>query len=847
MESVALERLRSAPSRTQRLVHVWPHLLFDLLRGAAAERWQARRRSGPVPSKLYPTDLRHGLRALRQSPGVSALAVTTLALGVGASTTMFSVIDTVLLEPLPHSQPDRIVAVWPEANFNVAGVREMRERVPALSDVAGISVWTAVLSARGNPEEIDVSRVSPSYFDVLRATPALGRTFLASEDQEGKAAVVILSHSLWASRFGGDPDLIGTSIDLSVAGSHAHTVVGVLPESFDPPEKAVAWVPLVDNRALGIAEDSSWYVNSRIARLAPGATVEQATQQVAQVARDFAPLVPNQYDEQQVAAAGVVRLQSQLVRKAKGALLLLLGAVGLVLVIACANVANLLLFRGESRRRDLDIRAALGAGRGDIVRLLLVESLGLGLLGGCLGIALAVGLIEAVARWSPADVPRIDDVRLDWTVLLFALSVTLAATLLSGLWPALRTSRELAGQGRSRASRKTSRGMSRALVAVEVALAAVVALWSGLMIRSLDRVLSEPSGFEPQGVVAFRPNPLGSGREGATEFRQFYGALLEEVRATPGVREASAVQLLTGTRENWSFPTEPEGFEPPPSGALPDVNFHAVFPGYFETLRIPLLRGRTLTAQDREDSAPVVVVNEAFGRTHWPGEDPLGKRLRVAMGGAEWMRVVGVVGDIRQHALYLEPRPEIYVPYVSWPWEMSAWVVARSDQPELLRSEVRHLVDRVDPNTPISAVEDLHVVLARSASDTSFVTLLLGAFSLLGVTLGAIGIYGVASYSVARRRAEYGVRLALGATQGGVLRAAVVSQAPPILVGFLGGALLGLAGGRFLSSYLYEVEPSDPLTLAGVAAVLGGVALLALLVPARRTGKIDPAQALAGD
>lgn len=848
MEHTALHRLGSAGSRPRRLLLVWPSLFADAVRGAAAERWLSRSVLPSLrPLRLNPTDLRHGLRSLRQAPGVSLVAVATLALAVSASTTVFSVLDTVVLDPLPYSEPDRIVSVWPEANFNVATVREMRQRVPALEHIAGVSVWTAVLAAEGTPEEIDVSRVSPSYFDVLRVNPASGRTFLPSEDRQDESDVVVLSHSLWASRFGSDPDLIGQQIDLSVADQRVHTVVGVLPAGFDPPEDAVAWVPLVDDVSLGVSDDPSWYVNSRIGRLAPGVTPEQASQQVASVARDLAPLVPNQFEEEQVTAAGVTRLKTQLVGRSKEGLLLLLGAVGLVLLIACVNLANLLLFRGENRRDDLRVRTALGAGRRDIVRLLLVESLALGLTGGALGVALALALISAVRQWAPRDVPRIDAVSLDWTVLGFALATTLGATLLSGLWPALRTSRGLVAVSRSAAGRSSSRSVSRTLVAVEVALAVVIALWSGLMIRSLDRLLSEPSGFEPQGVIAFRPNPLGSGREGAAEFRDFYRALLEEVRAAPGVRQAGAVQLLTGTKDNWSFPTRPEGYEVPASGALPDVNFRAVLPGYFETLRIPLLSGRTIESQDREGSEPIVVVNEAFAEAYWPDQSPIGKRLKIALGEAEWLRVVGVVGDVRQHALYLEPRPEIYVPYEAWPWEMSAWVVARTDQPDLFRAQVRHLVDRVDPDMPVSSVEHLATVLNRSASETGFVTLLLSAFSLLGVVLGAIGIYGVASYSVARRRAEYGVRLALGATRAGVLRTAIASQAPPILFGLVVGAALGLAGGKLFSAYLYRVEPTDPLTLAAVATVLGVVATLALLVPARRTGAIDPSKALASE
>ena len=850
METLCRHRLDNAGEGL--FARSWTRLaiVLDALAGAGRERLrqtgQALGTGGSGSSPLT-NDVRHAIRALQATPGPALIAVATLALAVGASTMTFSVIDGILLKPLPYQDPERIVSVWPAANFNVALVGEVAKSSPALEKVAGVTSWTAVLAGEGPPSEILVGRVSPSYFEILGVPPKMGRTLRSEDDVPGQSDVVVLSHALWSSRFGSDPNIVGQQVRLTFRGYEQHTVVGVMPEEFQPYRNASAWTPLEFDRSVPVQDDSSWYVGHRIARIAPGATIAQASEQVRRVAERVAPLVPNQFDQEMVATAGVVPLKQDLVEDTRTALLVLFGAVGLVLLIACANVANLHLVRGESRWHDLSIRATLGADRASLVRLLLIEALILGGGGGLLGILLAIGLTDGVIALAPSNTPRIAQVQVDWTVLAFALVVTLSATLVSSLWPALRTSRsgQQVSGARSIAARGSSRAISQTLIAAEVALAVVVVLWSGLMVRSLDRMLSARTGFVAEGVVAFKPNPFGSGRESVEQFRQFYEELLLQMKSAPGVQDVGAIQVLTGTPDNWSFPTLPQGYETPASGALPNVNFRAVMPGYFETLKIPLLRGRTVEASDRDGAAPVVVVNQAFIDSFWPGEDGLGKALEVMVGvDGDPLQVVGVVGDIRQHALHMEPLPEIYVPFMMWPWDMDAWIVARTTLPDLLRSNVREIVDAVDPNVPISAVESLDAVLARSAGETRFFTTLLSAFGLLGLTLGAIGIYGVTAFTVTRRRAEFGVRLALGATPGDVVRSALRSGSAPVLAGGLGGAVLGLAGTRLLRSHLYEIEPTDPLTLAAVALFLGAVAYAALAVPSHRAGTVDPVEAL---
>ncbi len=852
MESLCRYRLEAAGAGGWSSRMAWWRIVGDALVGAGREWLLAGARSigtGPWSPISIGWDLRLAVRSIRRTPVVAGIAVLTLGLGIGAITTTFTVVDGVVLEPLPFEDPDRIVSVWPVANFNTAMVREVAEAVPALDAIAGISTWTAVLSGQGDPVEIDVGRVSPAFFRILGADPELGRPLALGDDLPDNSAVVVLSHPLWSTRFGSDPNIVGRAIQLSMDSLDVHTVVGVMNRAFRPPFEADAWAPLVDDRSLSVVSDPTWFVNDRIARLAPGSTVAQASDQVRALAERLAPSVPNQFEIEQVAAANVVPLKDDLLRDADTALWALLGAVGLVLLIACANVANLLLARGEARQQTLAVRAALGANRASLVRLLLSEALVLGVAGGVLGVLMAVALTDAVVALAPPQVPRIQTVGVDWGVLTFALCVTLGATVVSGLWPAWRTSRQelvagLGGSSRGAARLGSSRTVSQVLIAAEVALAVIVTLGSGLMLRSLDRLLSVEIGFEPAGVLAFRPNPLGSGRSGVDDFRQFYRTLMEELEAAPGVDGVGGVQILTGTRENWSFPTYPSGYEIPESGALPDVNFRAVLPGYFEALHIPLVRGRTIQAADRADAEPVVVVNEAFVREFWPGEDGLGNTLSVFGTENDRLRVVGVVGDIRQHALSQDPRPELYVPYMSWPWEMSAWIFVRTAVPQALRADIRRIVDRVDPNVPVSGVEDLDVVLARSAAETRFFTVLLSSFGGLGLLLGAIGIYGVTAYSVARRRSEFGVRLALGSTRRGIVASALGRGIAPILVGAAGGVVLGISGARVLRSYLYQIEPFDPLTLAGVTLALSLVATVALTVPAWRAGRVNPTEVL---
>ncbi len=851
METVFQHRMEAAGSRAQR-ARVWLGVTFDTV-GEAVKEWGSTMRTTMGGDGMYSVrnDIRHAIRGLARTPGASLIAIVTLALGIGANTATFSVVDGVLLKPLAFEDPDRIVSVWPEANFNTAMVNEVAAGSPALEEVAGISIWTAVLAEAGDPTEIDVALVTPSYFRILGVAPVLGRALLDEEVLAAGRAVVVLSHDLWVGRFGADPEIVGRSIRLSVDDVTSHTVVGVMPPGYRAIPMADAWVPLPYDGA-EVRDDSSWYVNLRVARLAPGATIEQASEQVRVVARRMAPIVPNQFDEEMVAAAGVTRLKDAMTEGSSTALWVLLGAVGLVLFIACANVANLLLARGEMRRKDIAVRTALGASRRTILRLLLIEALVIGGIGGAVGILTAYASTDLIIALAPAEIPRMDTVSVDAWALGFAFGVTLLATILSGLWPALRSSRvdpgdDLGGTTRSTSGRRSSRVVSHGLISLEMALAVVVTVGSALMLRSLNELLTVDTGFEPEGVVAFRPNPLGTGRSGVEEYRSLYVDLLARLEGEPGVESVGAVQVLTGSGNNWSFPTWPEGYAIPDDGGAPNVNFRAVLPGYFETLKIPLLRGRLIDHRDRDGSEAVAIVNRAFVEEFWPGESGLDRAFRIFSTDADPIRIVGVVGDIRQHGLGREPRPELYVPYMDWDWEMSAWMFVRTNDADAFKAQLRSLVDEVDPSAPISEVEDLEQVFARSAAETRFFTVLLTVFGLLGLALGAIGIYGVTSYSVARRTSEFGVRLALGASRRDVIGAAMRGGAGPVLVGATAGLATSLVGTRWLRTYLYEVQPTDPLAFAVVVIALGTVAASALAVPAWKAGRVDPVEALASE
>lgn len=849
MEEVFAGRLADAGSATARL-GVWFGAVLDVVRHAPPE-WLAevrsRERSGTIVEGFagFGRDVRFAIRGLRRSPGVSALAIGTLALGIGATTAVFGAVYGLMLRPLPYADAERLVSVWPETNFNTTMVERVAEAVPALSGISGVSQWTLSLVDPGfEPIEIDGLFVSPGHFDLLGVRPLLGRTFEAADGAPGAGAVTILSWDLWQNRYGGDPDILGRTIRLAGGDYDARQVIGVMPRGYravvGPP---AVWVPL-ERRDATLATDNTWWVTYRVGRLAPGATKEQAEQQLARIAPVLRAEVPNILDEESVRAPSLPSLREETIAPLRGSVAVLAGAVGLVLLIACVNVANLLLARGVARLPELRLQRALGAGRGRIVRQMLTEALVLAAAGTFGGLLLARVLGALLVAMAP---PNLRDLQegMPLAVAGFAVGLSFLSVLFFGVAPAVRAGASVARAGRGAVGARSGR-LTAGLVALEVALAIMLVAASGLMLRTLRNLHDVDAGFSTDGVLAFRPAPAGARYGDGPAYHRYFEALLERVRAVPGVASAGGVQILPVSNNNWSFPLYIDGHDVPSGGSPPTVNVRLITPGYLETLRIPVVRGRDITAADRLDNVRVALVNEAFARRFWPDGEGMGKRFRMFGRGEPAYAVVGMVGDIRQRALDRPAVPEVYVPHQQVPWEASLSLVVRSTNgdPSALGPALRDAVWSVDPEVPISGMEPLSRAVGRSAATTRFLTVLLAGFGGLALLLGAVGVYGVTAFTVARRLPEFGVRRALGASTPGILGSAFGRGLLPVALGVAGGVGGALAGTRLLRGLLFEVEPGDPVTLGAATLLLALFAVTALIVPALRATRVDPLEVL---
>ena len=860
------EMLAKTPARGPERLRLIVGVAVDLAATLASE-WRRAAASLPRTRPDHPrrstmdslrADVRSALRSVRRYPVVSAVAILTLALGIGTSTAVYALVHRLLLAPLPYHDPDRLVLVWPEATFNKAMVRRIAEAAPALERISGISNWTFTLTGEPGPEEVLGSLVSPHHFELLGVQPAIGRAFRPEEGGRGRDGVVILSHSLWMRRFGGDTGILGRSIPLSGDDLTARTVIGVMPDGYRPiagdAETPLFWVPLPEPESWSVSDDNSWYVNYRVARLAPGATAEQATAQVRAEARRLRGEGLDMLEDEAVRTADVVPLRRDRTGEVAGPLWVLLGTVALVLLIACANVANLLLARGERRERELAVRRALGAGGLMLARQLLLESLALGVAGGAAGVAVAFGALRLLGRVGAGEVPRLAEVTLDAAVLAFAVVASLAATALSGVVPALRGARravaaELRRGGRAALGPGRGRRLPGWLVAGEVALALVVAVASGLMLRSLHALYAVDPGLRPERVLLAKISPPGAKYGDAAAYNALYDRVQGRLERLPGVRSAGAIQLLPLTWGNWSFPSHVEGHPVAPGDSAPSLNFRVIRPGWFQTAGIPLRAGRHLLPADGLGDAPdLAVVNEALARRFWP-EDPLrgpiGREIRIFSPQGPPVRVVGVVGDVRQHALDQDVEPELYVTAQEWSWPVSLWMALRVDGDPLAFAPVlRAAVWEVDRDVPIGEVRTLGEVVVRSARTRRFLAFLLGGLGGLALVLGAVGVFGVTAYAMARRTSELGLRKALGATDSGLLADGLRRGMRPVAAGVLAGAAIALWTGRLLASHLYGVTPRDPLTLAATALLLLAVGAAATALPAWRASRVDPIRAM---
>ena len=796
-------------------------------------------------------DVRFAARGLRRSPAFTAVALLTLAIGIGASVAMFTVVDSVLIRPLPYPEAERLVAVRPGQNANLALVDAMAEGAPSLEAVTGLSSWGLTLTGRGAPIELKAQFADASFFRVFGVKPELGRPFRAGERDPERSDVVLLSHPLWKGRFGGDPGIVGRRIALDGYGHRTREVIGVMPEGFVAPgapdgEEIDVWGPLSRAPGRTLATDSTWYVNAVVGRLAQGATVERAAREVRTVMGRLRAEYGGLIDEQSVRTAGASSLLDSLVGGVRETLLVLLGAVGLVLLLACINVANLCLGRGERREAELAVRTALGGSRGRLVRELLTESVLLALLGGAAGVLLARLLLSLLSVADASGLPRTAELHVDPRVLGFALAVTLGSVLAFGLLPAVRASGRvvqprLGGAGRVQGASRSTRRLGSALVAGEVAFALVLVTAAGLLVSSLRAIRAVDPGLDAHDVLALELAPPPGSYDGDRAVA-LYDRLRARLGGLPGVSAVGAIQLLPLSDGNWQFPYLAEGHDPPRGEPLPDANFRVVTPGYFDAVDLPLLSGRAIEAGDRADGPRVVVINRTLAEQLWPRARAEGKTIRIF--GDQPFRVVGVVGDAHQRALDVAPRPEMYVPLTQWPLAGMVVMVESSLPPASLVHSATAAVWEVAPDVPVTRARPLSAVVDASLERRRFFVRVLAFFGALALGLGAVGVYGVTAYAVGARRREFGVRLALGATGHQLVRSALSSAMAPVAVGLAAGLAGSLAAGRLLAGLLFGVGPRDPLTLAAAALILGAVAAVAGWLPARRASRLDPARVL---
>ncbi len=807
-------------------------------------------RSGASLMDRLRPDLRFAVRSLLRRPGFTGVVVLTLGLGVGANTAIFSVVNGVLLEPLPYPDAHELVTVGvaPDGPDDEPGhmsypdLADLEAENPALDVLVGYSTSSLTLTGLGEPRIVETARVSGGLLGLFRLAPVVGRDVRRDEFGADAARVVVLGHGFWERNFAASPDVLGRPVELNGV---AYEVVGVAPEGFDFPEGSELWTPRrISPEGCGRG-CHTWRV---VGRLAPGATLEAARAASARIAANLTEAYPETNTGKRFAVDG---LQDRMVGSVRRGLWLVLGAVGLVLLIACANVANLLLVRASSRAGEVAVRAALGAGRGRLAVQVLVESAVLAAAGGAAGLGVAFGGVELLRRVSPGTIPRIDQVGIDATVLLFAGGLVLLTTLLFGLSPAFHLARTsitdtLVKSGRGSGGERGSR--SRAiLLAAEVALSLVLLVGAGLLLRTFDQLYAVDPGFETREVVRFTLSLPPSRYDTLPEIRAFYRALEERVRALPDVEEVGSIYGAPLGRGNVIGEVLVEGRPEPPPGERLFAALRPVSPEYLETLRIPLIRGRLLEPSDDVDAEPVAVVSRRFAESVFPGEDPLGEEVRITidMGhGSPFWRIVGVVGDVRSSALTREPRAEIYVAHGQFgPGYMTVTVRSIPGAGALLpalRAEVRAL----DPNLPLIGPETMEEAIGRQVAPTRFYLLLVGLFAGVAALLAGVGLYGVASYLVSRRTREIGLRVALGAGRSEIVGMVVAQGLRPAALGVALGLAAALAGGRILESLLYNVAPRDPGIFVGVTVLVAGLVMAATWLPARRATRVDPMEAL---
>ncbi|HET7205940.1 MAG TPA: ABC transporter permease [Terriglobales bacterium] len=806
-------------------------------------------------------DARYALRQLRKSPGFTFIAVLTLALGIGANTAIFSVVNGVLLRPLAFKDPNRLVRIFhtpPQKSFSgitrfaasAANYLDWQKENHVFQNMAIYSFRSFTLTGGQTPEQLVATAVSPGFFPTLGVQPMLGRLLLPEEDEPGRANVLVLSYRLWRDHFGSNKSIVGQNITLD---GQKYLVAGVMPKAFAYPETAQAWTPMAwTDKERAVRGEHHYGV---IARLKPGVDLKQAQAEMNTISQRLERTYP---EDDKGWGAAVDPLRDVLVGDVRPALLVLLGAVGFILLIACVNVANLTLGKTFSRKKEIAIRTALGASSGRVLRHILVESVLLALVGGALGLTYARFGVRLIMDFLAADLPQQTDVSIDVKVLGFTALVAVLSGILAGLLPALRFSRadvnQALKQGLGRTDSDSSGHRTRSvLVVAEVALSLVLLVGAGLMIRSFEQLERVHPGFESQGVLTMTLSLSPGKFPLPAQQISFFQQVLQRIRALPGVESAGVIDNIPLNGNGSIQPIAIEGHPVVAMSDQPEVDVRLVSAGYMRSLHIPILRGRDLTDNDVAARPPVILISETMARQFWPGEDPIGKHLTMTFFPGTTREVVGVVGDVKldgldqtrvASTLYM-PLAQVSVPsmggWISFPMSL---VVRSSTNPGSMVSAVSNAIHEVDPEIPLLNVLTMDDVVSNSVSQRRFNMLLLGAFGVLGLVLAVIGIYSVLSYNVKRQVQEIGIRLALGASMGNVLRLVLLEGLKPTLLGIGIGAVGALAVSRFVASLIYAVKPSDPLTFAGMALLLTVVALAACILPAYRATRVDPIQAL---
>jgi putative ABC transport system permease protein len=809
-------------------------------------------RAGRAGSGLesFMMDVRYGMRSLLKKPGFTLTAVIALALGIGANTAIFSVINGVLLRSLAYANPEKIVMLW-ERSANSTNARNVvspanfldwRKQSTSFEHMAAAMDQRVNLTGGGGePEEIKVQLVSQPFFAALGVQPTLGRSFTAEEDREGNHFVIVLSNELWRTRFGADPAIVGKQATIN---GRQRTILGVMPPGFHFLDNQTrAWVPLALDPAVNYRETSGRFLRV-VARLKPGVSVQQAQSELTGIARQL-ELAHAKFNTGW--SVNIVPMHEQVVGEIRPILVVLLAAVAFVLLIACANVANLLLSRAASRQRELALRAALGASRRRLVRQMLTESVLLAVMGGIVGVCLAYWGIQLLIGFGPDNIPRLNEISLDPRVLAFTFGVSLLTGVLFGLVPALQASRPDLNDALKEGSRGSTGGRSRTLrnvfVVAEVALALVLLIGAGLMIRSFMRLQSVETGFNPENVLTMRVQLPGRKYAEPHQKTDFFKQAEARIAAIPGVQAVGSISYLPLTgpaaRDGFKIIGQPD----PAPGQEPPCEVRVVTPTYFQAMGIPLLRGRLLDERDGKEPR-VLLINEALAKKHFPNEDPIGKRISVTWFDGEVDEIIGVVGDIREGALDKEPEPAIYWPHPREPYSGMALVVRTVGDAAYFATAVQKEIRAIDPDQPVADVRTMKQVISKSIARPRFNTLLLAIFAGVALVLASVGLYGVMNYSATQRTHEVGIRMALGATRADIMRLVVGNGMLLTMIGIGIGVVASIGLTRVMQTFLFGIGATDAVTFIAVSALLIIVALIANYVPARKATRVNPVIAL---